>query len=349
MADPFLEPLPLMGDAPWTLNPAVTELRGRVSTTEDSTTNQALADRALNVESPFNEAIVSVSSGVFGGDVSGVPTFYDGALDNNNAPRPLWNGVVVWRVWEGAPRPTFFREGDSIEEVEVEPVPWNPLEHPYTVSWFDPYSLSGADGSAVSSWVDRAPSGITLTQATSGLQPTISNTAINGNRGVVFGSGKFLLSGTFTTRNRRPMTTYMVVGGGPATQSGSSAFAMDRLLDATSLGGAIGRTSANKWTFANGSTTNATSTVDSNASAHIIKVWENDSETRLYVDNILVATSTTSTGRLTFNKLAMGARGDGANSWPGYSGDMVQVASALGHAGESDLLFNNFLKARAGL
>lgn len=49
----------------------------------------------------------------------GMPLFFNGALSNRNAARPAWAGVVVWRVWIGAPLPTNFAVGDEIDEVEV--------------------------------------------------------------------------------------------------------------------------------------------------------------------------------------------------------------------------------------
>lgn len=49
----------------------------------------------------------------------GMPLFFNGALSNANVARPNWGGVVVWRVWAGAPLPANFAAGDEVDEVEV--------------------------------------------------------------------------------------------------------------------------------------------------------------------------------------------------------------------------------------
>lgn len=94
----------------------------------DSLTGAALsntygADAMSNPESPLNGATVEVVESVFGAGVAGVPFFFNGALDDTNAARPAWNGVVVWRVFEGDPAPANIGPNDEIDEVEVEPLP----------------------------------------------------------------------------------------------------------------------------------------------------------------------------------------------------------------------------------
>lgn len=52
-----------------------------------------------------------------------------------------------------------------------------------TMAWWDPTQGYALNGATVSAWVDRI-SGYSLAQATAGLQPTYSATAINGRPGI---------------------------------------------------------------------------------------------------------------------------------------------------------------------
>lgn len=115
------------------------------------------AEAMSNPESALNGATVQVVEGVFGAGVTGVPYFFNGALEDSAAARPAWNGVVVWRVFEGDPTPTNIGPNDEIDEVEAVPLPdvlvwaddFNRANGPLTTTATGglPYQLIGGTGS----------------------------------------------------------------------------------------------------------------------------------------------------------------------------------------------------------
>ncbi|WP_153004113.1 hypothetical protein [Microbacterium testaceum] len=81
--------------------------------------SEQTADDMQNPESPLqSRTLTLVEQRVLEG-FPGMPLFFNGALSNRNVARPNWAGVVVWRVWSGAPLPTNFAAGDEVDEVEV--------------------------------------------------------------------------------------------------------------------------------------------------------------------------------------------------------------------------------------
>lgn len=78
-----------------------------------------IVDDMANPESPLQSRTLSLVEDRVAVGFPGMPYFFNGALTSNNAARPQWAGVVVWRIWSGAPTPANFAAGDEIDEVDV--------------------------------------------------------------------------------------------------------------------------------------------------------------------------------------------------------------------------------------
>lgn len=68
MADPFIEPLPLIGDKPWTLNPAMQEVRNRISDVDDFISSEGIQTAIVDAAAELNPTALSDS--FIGGRVS---------------------------------------------------------------------------------------------------------------------------------------------------------------------------------------------------------------------------------------------------------------------------------------
>lgn len=313
---------------------------GEFEAASDDTTEYLMR----NPESKTNGAMVEVTSAA----VAAQPRLEHVVMETINDlgwPRPNVVGRVHWYIRIGSGLPINAIPGDLVTEVAADPAPWTPLDHPYLKAWWDPSTISVADNDPIEAWVERSTNSWQLAQVSAGLRPTLDLDGINGRRGVRFGGGKMLRTGTLPVQNRQPLTTYAVIAGGPAVVSGGSDFFMDRLLGATSVGGAAGRSSANKWTFVNGATT--TSAVDSDAAPRIFKIVEASDATTIYVNGAQVATTAPTTGRLTFDMIVLGARGDGLNPWEGLLGDIALFAAPV--LGATDGLMMEYLTTKYGL
>lgn len=297
-----------------------------------------------NPESEVNGAVVDVTAAAVAAEPR-IPHLVTESIGNANYPRPSVVGSVQWFIHPGEGIPIHAIAGDIVTEATAEPVPWTPLDHPYILAWWDPQSLTVGDGGAVSVWRDRTPHLWQAVQPSGVLQPTLDMDGLNGHRGLLFGGGKRLLTGILPTQNRQPLTTYAVIAGGPAVVSGGSDFFLDRMLDATVVGGAAGRSAANKWTYVNGAT--STSSVDSDSAPRIFKVVEASDATTVYINDVEVATTSPTTGRLTFNRIVFGARGDGLNPWEGLIGDVAMFQAPV--LGATNVLMMEYLTTKYGL
>jgi len=306
--------------------------------------DRSASSLARNPESEFNGVIVQVTSGAVAAQPRLEHTVTESITDLG-WPRPTVAGRVRWYVPTGSGLPVNAIAGDVVTEVAASPSPWTPLDHPYIKAWWDPTTLTGANGAAIEAWGERSPKLWQAIQPTSLLRPTINTAGINGRKAVQFGGGKYLSTGQLPVQDRQPLTTYAVIAGGPSAVSGSSDFFLDRLLGTQVTGGAAGRSSANKWMYVNGST--STSTVDSDAAPRIFKVVEASDATTIYVNGSQVATTSGTTNRLTFDKIVLGARGDGQNPWEGALGDVVMIAAPV--LGATDTLMMEYLTTKYGL
>lgn len=93
---------------------------------EDTATRAAIDAYAgpgamANPETPLNGATREIAFEVLTLGAPGIPYVFDGALSANSAPRPVWQGPVIWQVWAGNPTPSNFdaSKGDQIELVKV--------------------------------------------------------------------------------------------------------------------------------------------------------------------------------------------------------------------------------------
>lgn len=138
----------------------------------------ALASQIENPESPLNSAIVDIAVAALP-QVPGIPRAYFVGADIT-AARPTWVGPVIWITSPGAGIPVNVLSGDIVI-VSFENIVWSPLTQPGVQHWYDPRSITVANGATVTSWTDSTVNG-------RGLIPSTSQ-SVTGNS--IFDTGTF--------------------------------------------------------------------------------------------------------------------------------------------------------------
>jgi hypothetical protein len=210
------------------------------------------------------------------------------------------------------------------------PEAYSPATHPYLKAWWDPQHSGVGHGQPVVSVPDLSASGWTLTQTDASKRPTFSAQGINGQPGWLFTGTQFLRTLAIAGGKRMPSTVWAIVKGTDLVNASGSIFAFDQLNGSSTLGGATGRSSANKWTYiTNASGTNITSAADSDNQPRVLTVSTTaEGVSTLYVNGVSQGT-VTSTARDAFTQFVVGARGDGANGWRGLIGDPMVFSAAM--------------------
>lgn len=291
--------------------------------------DEDFAEYVANPETASFEAVESIVRDALGGGADSLIRVSKATLTNISAPRPEWAGIVLWFVPLGSVAPINYRSGDLIVEVEVGPMPWSPSAHAQLRAWWNPANSGVANGTAVESVPDSSASGWPLTQTDIAKRPTFVADAINGKPGWLFDGTKLFQTLTIAGGKRLPSTFWAVIKGADVVNAGGSVFAFDMRNGSTALGGAAGRTAANKWYYiTNSSGTSVTSSTDSDNQARIIAVrTDSAGVSTLYVNGVSVGT-TTSTARDAFTSFVVGARADGLNGWKGYIGNVIIIGAA---------------------
>jgi len=87
--------------------------------------------------------------------------------------------------------------------------------------WFKADNISQTDGSVVSSWSDASGNGNTISQATAGNKPTISNGSLNGHNVVTFALTKYLEAAAAVLSASNKYTHFIVAKHNDANSDGS--------------------------------------------------------------------------------------------------------------------------------
>lgn len=319
--------------------------------TRDSLPGQALdrlygLEALLNPETELHAAWQDFIRVNMGGGAESRVTVQRDTLTNIRAPRPDWPGIVEWWVPVGSITPPNYLAGDIVVEVALEPAPWRPADHPFLLAHWDPANAGVSDGEKVETLPDGSASGWTLVQTLDAAQPVYRAAGINGQPALQFTGTEFLKTLAIAGGNRTPSTTYLVLKGADAVNSGGSRFAMDLLTGSTAIGGAFGRSATNKWTYTAGPT-NAT-TVDSDNQATIATLrFAADGSGEILINNTSRATIAATTSRPTFNGVSIGARGDGLNGWRGMIAEPIMVSATT--AGTTHTQMMTYLSTKYGV
>lgn len=90
MADPFYEPLPVLGQAPWTVNDAIQEIRNRIAALDDTLSPEAIQEAITEAAAILNPTALSDS--FISDRVEQEGSFTDLSLKSIYPVFRLWNG-----------------------------------------------------------------------------------------------------------------------------------------------------------------------------------------------------------------------------------------------------------------
>ena len=119
----------------------------------------------------------------------------------------------------------------------------------------DAQTLSGADGSAVSGWVDQSGQGNDAGQATADSQPTLVENVVNGQKAVRFDGLDDYLEKSFEAELNAAEQTIITVAAPTRLDANYGSFVTSRDDNAGRRGYSLYKTNQNKWEFRTGAGT----------------------------------------------------------------------------------------------
>lgn len=226
--------------------------------------------------------------------------------------------------------------------------------------WFKPESLSGSDGTAISTWTDSSGNGWDATNSTAAQQPYITNSVANGYNAIYMDGGDILqvLAGGNAILNNKPgVTVYGLVKTNSTSAGAKSFFHFSRntsgstrfypYLNGSSVTGGGRRLDTDGFAAMG-------STYASPSGWYLFEVIGDyaDSAGYVFVNSVPVHTNTSwltdgNTSATDSANIRIGGVATGTESWVGWVSEIVVYDKAV-TASDRNVL-SNYFKTKYGL